>query len=442
MSDLSIAYNRLSQNAREYGLWWRYYDGDQPLLYTAKRLEEAFRRLDTTFVQNWCAVVVDSALERMVLKGFTIEGDKSAETRANELWRDTDLTLDDVDTHRAALVCGESYVVAWRDEGQPIEAYYHDARSCCVQYDPAHPREKLWGAKWWDDEADGLRHLTIYYRDRLDYYISTKKPDSIKSDKDFALASSAPNPYDVVPVFHFRRERRAIRSELANVRSLQDAENKLLSDMMVAAEFGAFKQRWIISGGQIGDIKNGPNEIWDLPAGDGSGQGTQVGEFSETNLTQFLDAMDRLSRAIGVISRTPRHYFFAQAGDPSGEALIAMEAPLNKKVSRYLELFQVPWQRVMAFLLQMDGYDVAPSDIGVVWERPETVQPRTQAEIRQLNKNAGIPVATSLRWEGMDQARIDAMQDDASAEQARGIASFGAMQVEMERRAAQQQDGA
>ena len=49
------------------------------------------------------------------------------------------------------------------------------------------------------------------------------------------------------------------QSEIAMVMSNQDAINKLLADMMVAAEFGAFRQRYIISQVDPGSLKNAPN---------------------------------------------------------------------------------------------------------------------------------------------------------------------------------------
>ena len=455
MSDLDIAYSRLTANAQRYDLWWRYYDGDQPLVYTAKRLEAAFKNINARFVENWCAVVVDSLLERISLKRFVIENNPTAEQRANDLWRETEMTLDDVDTHRAALVCGEAYVLAWREDDEPIEAYYHDPRTCCLYYDPAHPRQKLWGAKWWDDDGPtGKQHITIYYPESIAYYVSTKNSEAIKNASDFVPDESmapegvAVNPRGKVPIYHWRRERRIIQSELQNIRSLQDACNKTLSDMMVAAEFGAYKQRYIIGGGDLSGVQAAPDKIMDIPGSDGLGQQVQVGEFSEVNMTQFLETLDRLAQTIGVISRTPRHYFYAQAGTPSGEALIAMEAPLNHKAARYIELFSTSWRNFMAFLLELDGIEVAPSDIAVVFERPETVQPRTQAEIRQINSGAGIPVATSLRWEGKSDNEIDAMRADMQQSQTDSMPNVGAMeaqtarlQAEMDRRAAQQQDG-
>ena len=44
---------------------------------------------------------------------------------------------------------------------------------------------------------------------------------------------------------------------------LQNAINKLVTDLMVAAEYGAFMQRWIISNADTSSLKNAPNEIWE-----------------------------------------------------------------------------------------------------------------------------------------------------------------------------------
>lgn len=448
MSELEIAYEQLTAKANAQSGWWNYYDGDQPLVYTAKRLQAEFKNMNARFTENWCAVVVDSVLERITLKRFAIESNEPAEKRANELWRETEMNLDDLEAHRAALVCGESYVLAWREADSPVEAYYHDPRSCHIHYDPERPRHKLWAAKWWNDSGeDGRQHITIYGTDKILYYVSTKKADAVRSAGDFVKDEStapegeAANPTGVVPMFHHRRNRRVIQSELANVRSLQDAANKTLSDMMVAAEFGAYKQRYVIGNGDLSALRASPSRIMDIPGGEGQGQDTQVGEFSEANLGQFLEVLNYLAQAIGVISRTPRHYFYAQAGTPSGEALIAMEAPLNHKAASYIELFAATWAQAMAFMLTLDGVTgVEPSDIKVIFERPETVQPKTQADIRQVNKNAGIPITTSLRWEGKSVSEIEAMRADAQTEQAASVASYGALQIEMARRSSQQED--
>lgn len=429
--DVKMAYAALAGKKNLYDKYWNYYDGDQPLIYNRERLREIFTGLDARFTENWCSVVVDSVLERINLSNFAIADNDQATNRLNQIWTATEMNLDSDDAHLAALVTGEAYIIVWKDDGDDIpQAYYNDPRNVHIFYESNNPRLKRFAAKWWIGD-DKYRYMTMYYPDRLEYYRSktdVKNNDVQSADAFIEIEEPAENPYSQVPVFHIRRDRRETVSELKNIIASQDAVNKLLSDMMVAAEFGAFKQRWAISQIEIRDgvLKNTPNTIWTIPASDGEGQGTQVGEFSATELTNYITAIEQRVNTIAIISRTPKHYFFAQGGDPSGEALIAMEAPLNKKAGRFIERWTVAWRKVAAFILELDGQVVDPTTIEPVFDRPETVQPRTAAEIRQINVNSGLPLVTVLRDEGWTQQEIDEMladQDATAAKQQAGIAA-------------------
>jgi len=419
-SDLELAFAALQAKQNEYSTLWNYYDGNHPLVYSSKRLREVFRNLDVKFVENWCAVVIDAAFERLNLARFSVAGNDQAADALNRMFVETELNLDSDDAHLAMLVTGEAFVIAWHGDDGPVEAFYNDPRLCHIQYDAENPRRKSWAAKWWAAD-DGHYRLTLYYPDRLEYYVTYKPVKTLDNFRVFVSDDPpmADNPFGVVPVFHLRGSRRRVTGELGNVIYIQDAINKLFADMMVAAEFGAFKQRWIISNAATAKLKNAPWEIWDLPAGDGQGQQTQVGEFSETNLGLYLDAMNRLASSIAIITRTPKHYFYGQAGTPSGEALIAMEAPLNKKVNRYIERVTPVWRKVAAFMLQLSGSSVDPMAIEPIFDLPETVQPRTQADIRQLSVNAGMPLTTVLRdGEGWSDAQLEQMRQDRAQETA------------------------
>jgi len=413
--DLRIAFEALRANQADYSLLWDYYEGNQPLIYSAQRLQTVFKNLNARFVQNWCAVVVDSTMDRLNLSGFSVSGNEEATARLNRLFQSTELDLDSDDAHLAALVCGDSYIIVWRGEDE-IEAVYNDPRLCYIRYSAENPRTAIWAAKWWIAD-DGCYRLTLYYPDHLDYYLTKKEADLVDSVSAFEPGDppSAPNPFGIVPVFHLRRDRRAGGSELANVVPIQNAVNKLLNDMMISAEFGAFRQRWVISDADISQLKNAPNEIWSLPSGDGTGQPTSVGEFGQTSLSIYLDAIDRLSMSAAIITRTPKHYLFGQGGVPSGEALITMEAPLVRKCQRYIERLSSPWRKIAAFLLRLDGMEINEHEITPIFDPPETVQPRTEAEIREIGVRTGIPLETLLREEGKSAAWIEAMRADQKA---------------------------
>lgn len=436
MSDLSIALTALSAKERDYTELWRYYDGHQPVKYSIRRLHKVFKAFNIRFTQNWCSVVVDSVNDRLQLEALRAPGNEQADESLNEIWSNTELNISSDETHLAALVIGESYVIAWPDENGNPQAFYNDPRMVHLWYDPDNPNVPIMGAKWWVVVGGGLR-LNLYYTDRIEQYQTTnafnksfindvKNADvkdaavlSSQVTKDsFVLVDSIDNPYGIVPIFHFMRERRRVISELASVLPLQDAINKLLADMMVSAEFAAYPMRYIIGSSDTSDVKIAPNTLIELPSSDGESQNTQVGQLPAANLDNYLKPIGELANSIGIITRTPRHFFFLQGGNVSGEALIAMEAPLSRKVQRYQDVFTSTWKRLASFLLLIDGQEVDRTDIRVVYQEVATIQPLTRAQIRQADAQAGIPITNQLRREGATQDEIDQLLADRVAEAA------------------------
>ena len=111
-----------------------------------------------------------------------------------------------------------------------------------------------------------------------------------------------------------------------------------------------------------------------------------------------------------------RGLLFGQGGVPSGEALIAMEAPLNKKCAAHIARLSPVWEELASFVLAIGGVSLPAQEISAVFEEPATVQPFTQAQTRQMDVAAGIPLVTSLRREGWSQQEIDDMEADRAAE--------------------------
>jgi len=426
MTDLEMAVSALLGKQRPYATLYDYYLGRQPLAYTSERLREVFRRLDTRFSENLCALVVNSVGDKLTLKGITVKGRADAQAQIDGIFGSVNLELIAEDVHEGTLVTGESYLIVWKDDEGKVQGFYNDPRMCHVFYDAENPYETRVAAKMYVMD-DGKVNLILYYADHLEYYVTRSKVGAASelTAKRFELTDEKENPYKAIPVFQFRLHR-DVRSELADVIPLQDAANKLLSDMLVVAEFGAFRQRWVISNSDTTQLKNAPNEIWSIPAGDGTGQQTQVGDLAPTDLLGYLNAIDKLATAIGVISRTPKHFLYGQGGDPSGEALIAAEAPLNRKASDYISRLTPTWKQALSFALTLMGTPVDPSAITLQYERPETVQPLTTSLIRQNSVTAGIPLVTTLRREGWSETEIEQMEEDRAAESEAQTQSLGA----------------
>ena len=412
-TDLERAYSALKNKNGVYSTLFDYADGNQPLVYSTNRLKEAFNNINAKFSQNWMSVVIDSALDRLTYNGWATKT-KGVTDRLQQIFEDHELVQDAYDIHRSASITRESFAIAWKNDEGEIEFNYNDPRLCHMFYKADNPKKQDFACKWYRD--GDIYRMILYYRDRLEYYLTNPNkhlvngiPSSAKMFMPDPDRPQADNPYDEIPVFHFFISRNS-KGDLYNIITLQDAVNKLFSDMMVAGEFAALKQRYVITDADTAALKNAPNEIWTLP------EGSSAGQFDATPLNNYLDPIDKIANSIAIISRTPKHYFYSAGAGISGEALLAMEAPLTKKVDQRKASFSSTWKRVAQFLLKLDGIDYPLSDIETVWEPSHSVQPKTEADTIKVWVDSGVPLKTALTWSGKTDEEVAAMEKDKQKE--------------------------
>jgi hypothetical protein len=446
--DLTIAFEAVKAKQSKYTALFDYYHGQQPVAYLHKRVERMFQGvLDQRFSANWCAVVVDAMLDRLKLLGVQGPEEDGDAAEAGEtppwleafeaLWNYNQMPIEAMLTHETASICGEAAVIVWplREDGSELDVpavYYNDPRMIHVQYRNDRPREVAWAAKFYTDEDEKV-FATFYYPDRLEYYATGKRWTGTTQASSFQPDPTRPpaaNPYSPrIPVFHFRTHARRVVSDLASVIPLQNAINKLLADMMVGAEFGAFPQRWIISNLDQLDLTrlpNSPGHNWALPSGTPEDGQTQVGQFSAYDLQNYLAPITHLIDEVGAVTRTPRHYFLHEDGAfPSGEAQARAEAPLNDRVEHRITTFDPVWLDCFDFMLELAGYPNAP--LATLWKPVGSLPPQAEASLIETYTRAGMPLASALRKAGASEEEIaQVMQEKAAEEEARR-ASIGEM---------------
>ena len=99
-----------------------------------------------------------------------------------------------------------------------------------------------------------------------------------------------------------------------------------------------------------------------------------------------------------------------------------------------MDRFAPVWKQVALFMLRASGENARPEDVMPIFDKPETIQPRTEAETRQLNVNSGMPLVTVLRDEGKSQAYIDKMLNDLSEQEERKQTSLANSLLDAERK--------
>jgi hypothetical protein len=412
LRDLNLALGAFRAKDQTFTDRYNYYDGFEALKYSTERLRKIFEKMDVFFSENWCSVIVDSVLERIGIQGWVVEDNEDLQKQLRLTWAKLGIQLDANDVHEAASICGEGFIIAERETD--FELFYNDPRMCHLFYEPDDPKKKRVGAKIWKDD-DGRYRVDLYYPDRISNYVTAKADKFPKDSRSFVFdpAESGPNKFEEIPIFHFRLHRRRIIGDLTrSIISLQDASNKLISDLMASSEYDTFKERIYITSQSVKNLKRAPGMRTRLRPSPQGMQNADVKEFGGSDLKNFITPLERFANSMAIISRTPRHYFFSVGAGISGDALLAMEAPLVAKAMTYRESLGVTWQELGAFVAKSIGTEVPAEAIQLSWKPAETIQPLARAQEIQSLAAAGFDKYSAARISGIGEDEIKKAKDE------------------------------
>lgn len=322
---------------------------------------------------------------------------------------------------------GDSYVIVWPDEDLKASIFPQLANECSVQYDSNVPGKIVRASKLWWDELEDRYRLNVYTLDAIEKYASREKARSIPASPNgwHSYGPDVPNPYGIVPVFHFPNRRMHCEgiSELRDIVPIQDALNKSVMDMLIAMEFASFKQRYVIGMETPVDEETGQpdqafaknygvDRLLAIPEIE-----AKVGQFDATDLSQFLKVQEKFWASVARVSGTPLHYFYIVTGDfPSGEAMKAAEARFVKKISDQQVAKGSIWEQVLLFAMRIE--ETIPDDLemDIMWKDPA---PRTESELADTavkKKAVGVSRSQILKEFGYTDEEIERMLEESDAQ--------------------------
>jgi hypothetical protein len=436
---------QLRRRATALKLYDSYYDGKHPLQFATEKFRKAFQGLFGELADNWCPLVVDAVEERLNIRGFRIPQDDQADASgpgdrdAWRIWQANALDAFSQIAHTESLIGTESYVLVWNDPDDPETpaiTVEHPAQMV-VEYEPG-TRKRAAALKIWRDDWTGQRMATLYLPDQIAKYQSSKAGRSILGDartewiRREVDGESWPleNPLGVVPVVPLRNKPRLLAppvSELKPIIPIQDAVNKLVADMLVASEFSAVKRKWATgieipidpkTGQELEPFDQAIGRLWHVKS-----EKAQFGEFTETELQNFVTAIEMFVQHAASQTRTPPHYFFLRGQFPSGESIKSAETGLVAKTVRKMVYYGESWEEVLrlAFAV-LDDPRAAVRSSETIWADPES---RSESEhIDAVLKKKAIGVPTEQLWEdaGYSPQQIQRFKDQL-AEEALTVAS-------------------
>lgn len=429
-----------------YKRFRRYASGDQDLAFATPKYAATFGKLFAAFQYNRMEGVIDAHADRLQVERFTAEQEAVAEL-AGELWARNRMDQRAGEVHKEALTTGDAYVIVWPETGEALgedaalpQLWPQRAEQVRVRYDEERPGQIILAAKTWT-LGDGRRRINLYFPDRIEKYVTSSRgagglPTSAAGLERVAIDGEAwpvPNPWGVVPVIHFANNAgtgQSGTSELRDVMPLQDALNKVLTDLILACELAGFPQK-VILGLDSGDpavreglqrLEAGLNKIFTIPF-DGGGEAPSIAEFSAANLPQLVAVVELFDKLISRVSRVPVHYLQMSGDFPSGRALRTAEAPFVSKIEDRQVAYGNAWEDVMGLALRQAGI-ADPGTLSTVWKSAAPLSQEDAWDLAQIKAGIGLPLPQILRETGYTEGQIEQIQSERETQQESATAQF------------------
>jgi hypothetical protein len=401
-----------------------YYSGQQPLMLATDKWRGLFARLFRGFSDNFLALVVDAVEERLTVQGFRMGADRdvAADEDAWRIWQTNQLDAWSQVAHTESLVKGTSYIGVspfpsdWPAEGVPLLTV-EDAAEVIVRSSTSVRGRRLSALKKWKDD-DGRWLATLYLPGEVvklqqarslawkNQYGEEWRAGSWEARQTPGEPWPLPNPLGIVPIVPLvnrPRLRGHGESEIADLIPAQNAINKTAMDMLIAAEYTSFRQKWATgieipsdpeTGKVVESYKTAIDRFISTPVPD-----ARFGEFEQTALAPFVSTIEMWVQHIASRSHTPPHYLLGQSGSfPSGESLKATETGLVAKARRKMRHLGEGWEEAERLAFKALGDPRGEIvDAETIWADPES---RTEAEhVDALLKMSSLGVPNEVLWE-------------------------------------------
>jgi hypothetical protein len=423
---------QLDKRAGPVNRYWDYYRGDARVLYATAKFRQAFGRLLTEISDNWCEVVIDSAIERLRLTGFRFGKDENADEEAWKIWQASSLDADQVAAHEEASISSLVYLLVEPPDGDydlprisplsPLEAITLNA--------PENRRRRIAGYRRYIDEF-GLPQARLYFPDRYLILLGNTEhaadPEAVTFG-DWEVVDEVANAAGVVPMVEMLNKAhlgRPAHSDLDAILSKQDMINKLAVDMIVNSEFAAFAQRWA-TGIEIATDDHGkavtpaqflagPNSVF-ISENDAA----KFGAFPYSDGQTFVRQIEMLVQHIAAQTRTPPHYLTAGLGQwPSADSLRASEEGLVQKCRRKILGYGESWEEAMriSFLFLGERERGTAYDLESIWDDPQRVSLAavTDAAVK-MRSSLDVPRLAIWRILGASPQQIEQWEEELDEE--------------------------
>jgi hypothetical protein len=404
---------------------WRYVNGVHDLPYAPEGVSDEYYSLREQAGLPLVQLAIKLPVQRLRVGGLRSDNQSPSDDATWTVWQKNRLSSRSRVLYQHAIGLGHGIVSVWRGEEHavinvedPARVYLH-----LSEYDANKIEFAV--KVWVDDETDVAM---LYTASRFYRY------ESPLDENDWTLVDSTRNPLGRVPFVMFAPEQQAdglCHSKVDSLIPMQRAIDTMRFNLMLAAQFAAFRQRIVVGydpvardvdgqivykadkdGNQVLDSNGMPIPIINKPGRAGvdrllvfPGEATKVFDLQESNLTYYTEALGHLIQSFAAIAQVPSQYLVGDFKNVSGDLMAATEATLRGYVAELQTIFGDYWNEVFEMASEVQGEEYATFPIWMDAE-PKSISEIADAASKMVPNGAPIRLFLEM-MPGADQTQVN-----------------------------------
>jgi hypothetical protein len=370
-------------------------------------------------------IVIEAAVDRLVVTGFRFGEERDDQDAWKELWQPNNLDLESRVLHRTAGVCGVAFTLTdpinpYGDYPRITVEHPNEAAVICA---PGTRHVRIAGIKKWWDENDGYTYANVFTPDTVFKWKSqkaTKREPTGRVDwGTVAIEHNSLGRVPLVPFFNKPGANYGGESDLVDAIPIQDAINHIVRNVVLGVEFQGFPQRAILGWEPPldpetkkpipgTDVKMSQSRVLAFKDKD-----VKLAEVAAANLANFKSPMDMFIAHLSAQTRTPATYLLS--GDIANVGQDTLKTSQEGLVFRCKDKhvsFSDPWEDTMrnGFIAIGDTEKAAISDAETLWADPENKSEAEKIDAATKLWSMGVPLEVALLRAGYSQKEVEQMK--------------------------------
>ena len=369
---------------------------------------------------NFLPLILDTFSQVMKVDGY-IEANGTPSQVWDTCWQPNGLDARQTGIHRSALQFGAAYATILPGDTAPVITGRSPLEMTAIYEDPTIDDWPIMALEVRGPMMRLYDEENVYFIGIEDYPLSGLGAPTlmVPSPTTWQFIEARQHGMGFCPVARFR-DRMLLEGEeqFGIVEPLIDIQRRIdetTFGMLTAQYYAAFKQRYVIGWVPESEAEQLKAEVSSFWAFKDSQQDVKVGEFTETDLTRYIDSKESALGDMSAIAQVPAATLGASAAamrNVSPEAIASNDAGQDRKGSEIKTSFGETWELVLRTAAGLTGDDNASADTSsqVRWRDMSTTSPGAIVDaLGKMQQMLGVPAEMLWEripgWTDQDQAR-------------------------------------